>query len=264
MDYFSNTGVNATNTDSTHPNLHDYGELTVIYFHTELQQLHDRGRSGVDAGRGAGLRVRRHAGRREPCEGARLRHGPSGRPPDRHLHPLGSVGPSADLERAPSDRGPLPFSERASSPSRSPSCRSPPNSPNGMPITKPEPDHGRDSGPQKESRIRRVTPPEVASRMQSGSCVPSELALRCPSCGHDRVGHGARECVGGTRPCRCTVTLDMLDYVNRRRVERLAAFAADIAPMNVHRRAYRPQSGGDARLFGSARHPYAGKPSSGL
>ncbi|MBA3688843.1 MAG: hypothetical protein H0W81_08455 [Chloroflexi bacterium] len=35
MDYFSNTGSNATNTDSTHPNLHDYGELTYIYSHLE-------------------------------------------------------------------------------------------------------------------------------------------------------------------------------------------------------------------------------------
>jgi hypothetical protein len=35
MDYFSNTGANATNTDSTHPNLHDYGELTLIYSHLD-------------------------------------------------------------------------------------------------------------------------------------------------------------------------------------------------------------------------------------
>lgn len=35
MDYFSNTGTNATNTDSTHPNLHDYGELTAIYSHLD-------------------------------------------------------------------------------------------------------------------------------------------------------------------------------------------------------------------------------------
>jgi len=164
----------------------------------------------------------------------------------------------------PSDRGPLRF---PSPPLRRADRRRaghPEQPQRHVYHAKPERDHGRDSGPQKESRIRRVTPPEVASRMQSGSCVPSELALRCPSCGHDRVGHGARECVGGTRPCRCTVTLDMLDYVNRRRVERLAAFAADIVPMNVHRRAHRPQSGGDARLFGSARHPYVGKPSSGL
>jgi hypothetical protein len=36
MDYFSNTGTNATNPDSTHPNLHDYGQLTAIYSHTDL------------------------------------------------------------------------------------------------------------------------------------------------------------------------------------------------------------------------------------
>ncbi len=33
MDYFSNTGKNAGSTASTHPNLHDYGELTYIYTH---------------------------------------------------------------------------------------------------------------------------------------------------------------------------------------------------------------------------------------
>lgn len=31
MDYFSNTGANATNTASTHPNLHDYGQSTAKY-----------------------------------------------------------------------------------------------------------------------------------------------------------------------------------------------------------------------------------------
>jgi len=31
MDYFSNTGANATNTDSTHPNAGDYDELLCIY-----------------------------------------------------------------------------------------------------------------------------------------------------------------------------------------------------------------------------------------
>ena len=35
MDYFSNTGANAGNTDSTHPNKHDYGELTLIYSHLD-------------------------------------------------------------------------------------------------------------------------------------------------------------------------------------------------------------------------------------
>ena len=35
MDYFSNTGSNATSTSSTHPNLHDYDELTLIYNHND-------------------------------------------------------------------------------------------------------------------------------------------------------------------------------------------------------------------------------------
>ena len=35
MDYFSNTGANAASTLSTHPNLHDYGQLTAIYSHTD-------------------------------------------------------------------------------------------------------------------------------------------------------------------------------------------------------------------------------------
>lgn len=35
MDYFSNTGANAGSTASTHPNLHDYGELTLIYAHSD-------------------------------------------------------------------------------------------------------------------------------------------------------------------------------------------------------------------------------------
>ncbi len=34
MDYFSNTGVNATSTLSTQPNAHDFGELNLIYAHT--------------------------------------------------------------------------------------------------------------------------------------------------------------------------------------------------------------------------------------
>lgn len=35
MDYFSNTGNNATSSLSTLPNLHDYGELTLIYNHND-------------------------------------------------------------------------------------------------------------------------------------------------------------------------------------------------------------------------------------
>src|SRR5215510_4502416 len=35
MDYFSNTGANATSTLSTHPNKHDYDELVTIYTHLD-------------------------------------------------------------------------------------------------------------------------------------------------------------------------------------------------------------------------------------
>lgn len=35
MDYFSNTGANATSTISTHPNAHDYDELVTIYSHLD-------------------------------------------------------------------------------------------------------------------------------------------------------------------------------------------------------------------------------------
>ncbi len=35
MDYFSNTGANATSTISTHPNQHDYDELSTIYAHLD-------------------------------------------------------------------------------------------------------------------------------------------------------------------------------------------------------------------------------------
>jgi hypothetical protein len=35
MDYFSNTGTNAISTLSTHPNVHDYGQLTRIYNHDD-------------------------------------------------------------------------------------------------------------------------------------------------------------------------------------------------------------------------------------
>ena len=35
MDYFSNTGANATSTTSTHPNQHDYDMLSSIYSHTD-------------------------------------------------------------------------------------------------------------------------------------------------------------------------------------------------------------------------------------
>lgn len=35
MDYFSNTGANATSTLSTHPNQHDYDELVIIYTHLD-------------------------------------------------------------------------------------------------------------------------------------------------------------------------------------------------------------------------------------
>lgn len=35
MDYFSNTGVNATSTLSTKPNAHDYAQLETIYAHLD-------------------------------------------------------------------------------------------------------------------------------------------------------------------------------------------------------------------------------------
>jgi hypothetical protein len=35
MDYFSNTGANATSTLSTHPNQHDYDQLSAIYGHAD-------------------------------------------------------------------------------------------------------------------------------------------------------------------------------------------------------------------------------------
>ena len=35
MDYFSNTGVNATNTASTQPNAHDFEELNIVYAHLD-------------------------------------------------------------------------------------------------------------------------------------------------------------------------------------------------------------------------------------
>ncbi|MDQ2920856.1 MAG: hypothetical protein M3R52_04460, partial [Acidobacteriota bacterium] len=35
MDYFSNTGANASSTLSTHPNQHDYDELVIIYTHLD-------------------------------------------------------------------------------------------------------------------------------------------------------------------------------------------------------------------------------------
>ena len=35
MDYFSNTGANAGSTQSTRPNLHDYGQLTAMYSHLD-------------------------------------------------------------------------------------------------------------------------------------------------------------------------------------------------------------------------------------
>ena len=35
MDYFSNTGANAGSTASTHPNRHDYDELSIIYAHLD-------------------------------------------------------------------------------------------------------------------------------------------------------------------------------------------------------------------------------------
>jgi len=41
--------------------------------------------------------------------------------------------------------------------------------------------------------------------------------------------------VGGPGACRCTVTLDLLDYVARRRSDGLAAFSADIVRASAHR-----------------------------
>ena len=50
MDYFSNTGVNASSTQSTHPNQHDYDQLGIIYAHldttTTLSSAVDGGGKG--------------------------------------------------------------------------------------------------------------------------------------------------------------------------------------------------------------------------
>ena len=51
MDYFSNTGANATSTTSTRPNLHDYGQLTAIYNHLDSTNT---AKSVAGAARGVG------------------------------------------------------------------------------------------------------------------------------------------------------------------------------------------------------------------
>lgn len=53
MDYFSNTGANATSTLSTRPNAHDFEELNIIYGHTDssttvAQTTSPSARAGVD------------------------------------------------------------------------------------------------------------------------------------------------------------------------------------------------------------------------
>jgi hypothetical protein len=45
MDYFSNTGANATSTKSTHPNQHDFDELAIIYAHTDSFNSYTKGAS---------------------------------------------------------------------------------------------------------------------------------------------------------------------------------------------------------------------------
>src|SRR5215813_9616742 len=45
MDYFSNTGTNANSILSTHPNKHDYGELTFIYAHLDSSNSYSTGAS---------------------------------------------------------------------------------------------------------------------------------------------------------------------------------------------------------------------------
>ena len=52
----------------------------------------------------------------------------------------------------------------------------------------------------------------------------SAAAASCPSCSHERDAHGIGEsCIGGRNFCRCTVTRNMLDFVQRRRHEIVAA-----------------------------------------
>jgi hypothetical protein len=50
MDYFSNTGANATSTLSTHPNQHDYDQLAKIYGHTDRFRTNAGGSTGTPAG----------------------------------------------------------------------------------------------------------------------------------------------------------------------------------------------------------------------
>ncbi len=52
MDYFSNTGANAGSTQSTRPNLHDYGQLTAMYSHLDTVNTAKSPASG--AARGVG------------------------------------------------------------------------------------------------------------------------------------------------------------------------------------------------------------------
>lgn len=54
MDYFSNTGANATSTASTHPNLHDYGQLTAIYNHLDATNSYTSAAAATGFGGAAG------------------------------------------------------------------------------------------------------------------------------------------------------------------------------------------------------------------
>ena len=51
MDYFSNTGTNATSTLSTRPNQHDYDQLVTIYGHNDLSSTFKSAQSSNGAGR---------------------------------------------------------------------------------------------------------------------------------------------------------------------------------------------------------------------
>jgi hypothetical protein len=50
MDYFSNTGANATNTVSTHPNQHDYDELASKYAHLDTTTTSSASSATIPAG----------------------------------------------------------------------------------------------------------------------------------------------------------------------------------------------------------------------
>jgi hypothetical protein len=50
MDYFSNTGANANSTQSTHPNSHDYQQLSTIYAHLDSFNTATSATAGARAG----------------------------------------------------------------------------------------------------------------------------------------------------------------------------------------------------------------------